>query len=200
MRRLIIVSLITLLAAVQLCAQTPPATTPTTKPTVDVTKLAVDWIDRMNNLSNWYLSFDGKEDAANKVVDNMMEAFAPNVIAQVPPHDPEQIGPVILIGSEQVRKWVDKIAKSQVDIKYKIQRQTERESDGEMMIHSKPLPWGGLSISFQVHAAYSLRTDRKRYLELGAVFVQFGEDGKIQRLRLLLSEKAEVLDSPQDEI
>jgi hypothetical protein len=199
MRRFVIVALITLCAAVQVFAQTPPAAAPA-KPAVDVTKLAIDWIDRMNNLSNWYLSFDGKEDGANKVVDNMMEAFAPNVIAQVPPHDPEQIGPVILVGSDQVRKWVDKIAKSQVDIKYKIQRQTERESDGEMMVHSKPLPWGGVSISFQLHAAYSLRTDRKRYLELGAVFLQFGDDGKIQRLRLLLSEKAEVVDSPQGEI
>jgi hypothetical protein len=199
MRRLIIVALVTLLAGVQLCAQTPPATAPA-KPPVDVTKLAVDWVDRMNNLSNWYLSVDGKEDDANQVVDHMMEVFAPNAIAQVPPYDPDQIGPVVLLGSEQVRKWVEKIAKSRVDIKYKIQRQTEQQSDGEIMVYSKPLPWGGVGISFQAHAAYSLRRDRKRYLELGAVFLQFGDDGKIQRLRLLLSEKSEVVDSAQDEI
>jgi len=198
-RRLIILALITLLAAVKFEAQTPPQTPPG-KPLPDVTQLAVDWTDRMNGLSNWYLSLDGKEDGANQVVDRMMELFAPDVIIQVPPHDPEQIGPVMLVGSGQVRKWVDKIAKTQVDIKYKIQRQTEQASDGEIMVHSKPLPWGGVSISFQVLGAYSLRQDRRRFLELGAVFIQYGEDGKIRRLRLLLSEKDEVLDSPDDEI
>jgi len=199
MRRLIILALITVLAAFELQAQTPPQT-PQGKPAPDVTQLAVNWVDRMNGLSNWYLSMDGKEDGANQGVDHMMELFAPDVIAQVPPHDPEQIGPVMLVGSGQVRKWIDKIAKSQVDIKYKIQRQTEQESDGEIMVHSKPLPWGGVSISFQVLAAYSLRQDRRRFLELGAVFIQYREDGKIQRLRLLLSEKDEVLDSAADEI
>ena len=199
MRRLIILALIALLAGFELGAQTPPQTPPG-KPAPDVTQLAVNWVDRMNGLSNWYLSMDGKEDGANQGVDHMMELFAPDVIAQVPPHDPEQIGPVMLVGSGQVRKWIDKIAKSQVDIKYKIQRQTEQESDGEIMVHSKPLPWGGVSISFQVLAAYSLRQDRRRFLELGAVFIQYREDGKIQRVRLLLSEKDEVLDSAADEI
>lgn len=199
MGRLIILSLITLLAAVELEAQTPPQTAPR-NPAPDVTQLAVEWVDRLNNLSNWYLSMDGKEDGADQVVDHMMELFAPDVIAQVPPHDEEQIGPVWLVGSEQIRKWVDKIAKSHVNIKYKIQRQTEQESDGEIMVHSKPLPWGGVSIAFQVLAAYSLREDRRRFLELGAVFIQYREDGKIQRFRLLLSEKDEVVDSPDDEI
>ena len=166
----------------------------------NVTQLAVDWVDRTEGLSNWYLTMDGKEDGANQVVDKMMELFAPDAIVQVPPHDPEQIGPVVLVGSAQVRKWVDKIAKSQVDIKYKIQRQTEQASDGEIMVHSKPLPWGGVSVAFQVLAAYSLREDRRRFLELGAVFIQYGVDGKIQRLRLLLTEKDEVLDSALDEI
>ena len=199
MHRLIIPALITLLAAFELQAQAPPQAPPG-KPAPDVTQLAVNWADRMNSLSSWYLSMDGKEDGANQVVDRMMELFAPDVIAQVPPHDPEQIGPVMLVGSGQVRKWVDRIAKSQVDIKYKIQRQTERASDGEIMVHSKPLPWGGVSISFQVLAAYTLRQDRRTFLELGAVFIQYGEDGKIQRLRILLSEKDEVLDSPAGQI
>jgi len=199
MRRFIIFAFITFLVSFELQAQTPPRTTPG-KPVPDVTQLAVDWVDRLNGLSNWYISMDGKEDGANQVVGHMMELFAPDVIAQVPPHDEEQIGPVMLVGSGQVRKWIDKVAKSQVNIKYKIQRQTEQESDGEMMVHSKPLPWGGVSIAFQVLAAYSLREDRRRFLELGAVFIQYREDGKIQRFRLLLSEKDEVVDSAEDEI
>jgi hypothetical protein len=199
MGRLIVPALTMLLSAVQLQAQTPPGATPA-KPAPDVTQLAVDWVDRMNNLSNWYLTMDGKEDEADKVVDHMMEAFAPDAIVQVPPYDEEQIGPVVLVGSDQVRKWVDEIARSHVNINYKIQRQTQNAADGEIMVHSKPLPWGGVSIAFQVHAAYSLREDRRRFLELGALFVQYGDDGKIHRLRLFLEEKDEVVDSPENEI
>ena len=199
MCRLIVPALTLFISAVQLQAQTPPAATPA-KPAPDVKQLAVDWVDRMNNLSNWYLTMDGKEDEAVKVVDHMMEAFAPDAIVQVPPHDEEQIGPVVLVGSDQVRKWVDKIARSQVQINYKIQLQTQNAADGEMMVHSKPLPWGGVSIAFQVHAAYSLREDRRRFLELGALFIQYGDDGKIHRLRLFLEEKDEVVDSPENEI
>src|SRR6185295_9465672 len=115
--RLIVSALTVLLSAVQLQAQTPPAATPA-KPAPDVTQLAVDWVDRMNNLSNWFLTMDGKEDEADKVVDHMMEAFAPDAIVQVPPHDEEQLGPVVLVGSDQVRKWVDKIGRLQVHINY----------------------------------------------------------------------------------
>ena len=57
-----------------------------------------------------------------------------------------------------------------------------------------------LSIAFQVMASYTQREDRKRFFETGAAFIQYGEDGKIRRLRLILSEKDEVLDSPEDEI
>jgi hypothetical protein len=199
MGRLFIAVLTMLLSAVQLQAQTPPAATPA-KPAPDATQLAVDWVDRMNNLSNWYLTMDGKEDEADKVVDHMMEAFAPDAIVQVPPHDEEQLGPVVLVGSDQVRKWVDKVARSQVHINYKIQRQTQDKADGEIMVHSKPLPWGGVSIAFQTHAAYSLREDRRRFLELGALFIEYGDDGKIHRLRLFLEEKDEVVDSPENEI
>jgi hypothetical protein len=199
MGRLIVPALTMFLSAVQLQAQTPPVAAPA-KPAPDVTQLAVDWVDRMNNLSNWYLTMDGKEDEAGKVVDHMMEAFAPDAIVQVPPHDEEQIGPVVLVGSDQVRKWVDEIARSHVNINYKIQRQTQNATDGEIMVNSKPLPWGGVSIAFQVHAAYSLREDRRRFLELGALFIQYGDDGKIHRLRLFLEEKDEVVDSPENEI
>jgi hypothetical protein len=162
--------------------------------------LAESWVDRMNDLSNWHLSMNGTEENADVVVNRMMELFASDVIAQVPPHDEEQIGPVMLLGSGQLRKWVDKIAKTQVNIRYKIQRQTQRVADGEIMVYSKPLPWGGIGVAFQVHAAYSMREDRRRFLELGAVFLQFRDDGKIERLRLILSEKDEVEDSPDDEL
>jgi hypothetical protein len=193
MGRLIISTLITLLAAFEFQAQTQPQTTPG-KPVLEPNRLAQEWIDRLNTLDDWHLSFEGKEEGVDEVVNRMMELFAPDVLAEVPPHDEQQIGPVMLVGSGQVRKWVDKLARSNVKLNYIIKRQTEKEFEGELMVYSKPLPWGGLGISFQVIAAYSLRTDRRRFMEPGAVFLQFREDGKIQRLRLLLAEKDEVVD------
>ena len=199
MGRLIILNLITLLAASGVQAQTPPQTPPG-DPAPDVNQLAVDWVDRLNSLDEWTISLDGRETGVDQVVDSMMELFAPDVLAQVPPHDEKQIGQVVLVGSGQVRQWVDKIARSQVHIDYKLQLQTQKEFEGEPMVHSKLLPWGGLSISFRVHAYYALRQDRRSFLELGAVFLQYNEDGKIQRFRLLLSEKDEVVDSPDNQI
>src|SRR5262250_1602861 len=69
-------------------------------------KQAEDFIKRLNALSDWYLSLDGKEEGVDKLVDNMMELFAPDALAEVPPHDKDQIGPVMLRGKENVRKWV----------------------------------------------------------------------------------------------
>src|SRR5215831_603457 len=133
MARLVRISIfvIVLFAAFQLQsqAQTPPpaAAQKTDKPKLDADKLAIDWVDRMNALSTWYLKVDG----AQKVVDNMMQLFTPDVIAEVPPHDERQQGPVQLIGAAQVRRWVEKIAKTEVDIKYVIKRQTMKEFEGE---------------------------------------------------------------------
>ncbi|HYR84928.1 MAG TPA: hypothetical protein VE422_12680 [Terriglobia bacterium] len=183
MRRLIISTLITLLAAFELHAQA-----------LNPNQLAMNWVDRLNALDDWHISDDGKEEGVDAVVDRMMELFTPDVLAEVPPHDEEQLGPVMLVGSGQVRKWVDKLARTHVKLNYVIKRQTEKEVEGELMVYSKPLPWGGLGISFQIIAGYSLRKDRRRFMELGAVFIQFREDGKIQRFRLLLAEKDQVVD------
>jgi hypothetical protein len=99
----------------------------------------------------------------------------------------------MLVGKAQVRKWMDKIARSLVSLNYIVKRQTEKEFEGEYMVYSKPLPWGGVGISFQIIAAYSLREDRRRFMEPGAVFIQYGEDGKIRRLRLLQTEKDQII-------
>jgi hypothetical protein len=196
MRQFIISTLIAILftsASQAQTPQTPPQQTPA-KPAPDPKQLATEWIDRLNALDDWHLSVDGKEEGVDQVVDRMMELFTPDALAEVPPHDEEQLGPVMLVGSAQVRKWVEKIARSQVKINYIVKRQTEKEVEGEMMVYSKPLPWGGLGISFQIIAASSQRKDRRRFMEPGAVFLQYREDGKISRLRLLQTEKDEVID------
>src|SRR5436309_6861684 len=102
MRQLIISTLILLLAAIQLQAQAA-ADSPEQK-------LAEEWIKRLNALDDWYLSAEGKEEGVEQLVNSMMELYAPDVIAEVPPHDEDQIGPVMHSGNGNVRKWVARIA------------------------------------------------------------------------------------------
>jgi hypothetical protein len=155
-------------------------------------RLADDWMARFNALDQWSLSREGKEVGFDQVVDHMMELYASDVIANVPPHDPDQIGPVMLRGSAQVRKWVEKIARTQVRTDYIIPRQTEKQFQGIELVYSTPLPWGGLGVSFPIIAAYSLRADRRRFVGQGTVILQVGEDKKIHRFRLYLTEIDEV--------
>ena len=156
-------------------------------------RLADDWMNRLNGLDKWYLSVDRKEQGLDEVVNKMMELFAPDVIANVPPHDEDQIGQVMLRGSSQLRKWVEKVARTQVRLSYLRVRRTEEEFQGAYLVYATPLPWGGLGISFQIIAAYSLREDRRRIMAPGAVFLEYGKDGKIHRIRLYLTEITEVM-------
>src|SRR5882672_10307779 len=117
MRRAIFSILILLAATIQLHAQAA-ADAPEQKQ-------AEDFIKRLNALSDWYLSLDGKEDGVDKLVDNMMDLYAPDVLAEVPPHDKDQIGPVLLRGKDNVRKWASIIARTQVRLLYYMRRQTD---------------------------------------------------------------------------
>ena len=195
MRRVILIVisiLIPLWAAFAFQAQTPPQATPA-RPVLDPAKLAEDWMSRLNALDDWYLSVEGKREGLDEVVNRMMQLYAADVIAEVPPHDENQIGPVMLRGSTNLKKWVEKIARSQVRLLYIQKRQTKKQVEGERLVYATPLPWGGLGMSFEIIAAYSKREDRRKYTAPGAVFLQFGADGKIERLRLYLTETAEVV-------
>ena len=195
MRRLILVlvsMLITLGAVFQFHAQAPPPQPPPAKPAPDPLKLAEDWMNRLNALDDWYLSVEGKEVGRDELVDKMMELYAPDVIAEVPPHDEDQIGPVLLRGSDNVKKWVDKISRTQVKLLYIQRRQTKKQFEGTKLVYVAPLPWGGVGISFEIIGAWSRRQDRRKFTAPGSVFLQYGADGKIERLRLYLAETAEV--------
>jgi hypothetical protein len=175
--------------------QTPPAQAPPAAakpPAPDPLQLAEDWLARLNNLSNWTLTFEGKEVGREDLVNKMMELYAPDVVAEVPPHDDEQIGPVILRGRANVQKWVDKISRTQVRLLYIQRRQTKRQFEGTKLIYSTPLPWGGVGISFEIIAAWSRREDRRKFTGPGSVFLQYNADGKIDRLRLYVAEISEV--------
>src|SRR5262245_46127296 len=125
-------------------AQTPPAApappAAATPPAPNPLQLAEDWMARLNNLSNWTLTFEGKEVGREDLVNKMMELYAPDVVAEVPPHDDEQIGPVILRGKANVQKWVDKISRTQVRLLYIQRRQTKKRFEGTKLIYSTPLP------------------------------------------------------------
>jgi hypothetical protein len=194
--KMIVLSILTAaLAAFVLQAQAPPQTPPPAapaKPALDPAKLAEDWLTRLNALDDWRLSVEGKEVGLDVVVNNMMELYAPDVIAEVPPHDEDQIGPVMLRGTANVRKWVEKIARTQVNLLYIQKRQTVGSFEGQKLVYSTPLPWGGLGLSYQIIAAYSLRENRRKFTGPGMVVLQVGVDGKIKRLRLFISEIAEV--------
>ena len=186
MRRLMILTLTALMAPCVLQAQR-------TEVEADEAELLAEaWIDSLNALDEWYLSMDGQAQGFDEVVARVMEPYAPDVIANLPPHDEDQIGPVMLRGSGQLRKWVEKIARTHVRLDYIRNRRTGGEYQGAYLVYSTPLPWGGLGISFQITAAYSLREDRRRFMAPGSVFLEFGEDRKIQRLRLYLTEITEV--------
>ena len=175
--------------------QTPPAQAQPAAakpPAPDPLQLAEDWLARLNNLSNWTLTFEGKEVGREDLVNKMMELYAPDVVAEVPPHDDEQIGPVILRGRANVQKWVDKISRTQVRLLYIQRRQTKKQFEGTKVIYATPLPWGGMGISFEIIAAWSRREDRRKFTGPGSVFLQFNADGKIDRLRLYVAEISEV--------
>src|SRR5207247_11367682 len=92
----------------------------------DTLQLAEDWMVRWNNLTNYSLSFEGKEVGREELVNKMMELYAPDVVAEVPPHDDDQIGPVILRGSALVQKWVDRMSRTQVRLLYIHRSKTNR--------------------------------------------------------------------------
>jgi len=187
MRRLIFSSLIILGITIQLHAQAALE--------APEQKQAEDFIKKLNALSDWYLSLDGKEEGVDKLVDNMMELYAPDVLAEVPPHDKDQIGPVMLRGKDNVRKWVDRIARTQVRLLYYMRRQTDGPTgdfEGWRLVYTAKLPWGGTGITFPVMGVWSERESRKRFTAPGFINIQYGTDGKIKRLRILLGEIEEI--------
>jgi hypothetical protein len=197
MSRIIIATVITFLMifavqGVNLAQNLPQANE---RAAMDPDRLADEWMKRMNALDDWSLTPEGKPEGFDEVVNGMMDLFTPDVLAEVPPHDEEQSGSVMLRGTPLLKQWVEKIAKSQVRLNYIRIAQTNGEFNGVRPVFSTPLPWGGLGISFQIIGAWSEREDRlnKRFMAPGSVFLQFNDAGKIYRMRLYLTEITRVV-------
>lgn len=176
MRKLTCFVLLILTAATASLAQNTPA--------LDTRKLVDEWFRRLNALDDWFISMDGKEQT-DEVVNSIMELYAPDALQFVGPAE-DQIGPVMLVGREPIRKWFENFARTYVQVAYRIDVQTGGKEQTASLIYTSPLPWGGTGASSQITGVYSLRQNRRRFMSPGGLFIQFRQDGKIQRLRLLM--------------
>ena len=168
-------------------AQTPPQKSPAVKPE----ELALEWFIRLNELDNWFISYDGKEEN-QAVVDRFLELYADDASHQVGP-SATQIGPVIFFGKDAIRKWADDFSRRYVALNYRIEYKTRKEKPLQPF-YLIQFPWGGTGASTQFEAIFTNREDRRQFVVPGAVFFMFDESGKIDsvRLYLLQNEAAEI--------
>ena len=168
-------------------AQTPPQQSPAVKPE----ELALEWFIRLNELDNWFISYDGKEEN-QAVVDRFLELYADDASHQVGP-SATQIGPVIFFGKDAIRKWADDFSRRYVALNYRIEYKTRKEKPLQPF-YLIQFPWGGTGASTQFEAIFTNREDRRQFVVPGAVFFMFDESGKIDsvRLYLLQNEAAEI--------
>jgi hypothetical protein len=152
---------------------------------------ANEWFIRLNELDDWYISFDGKEDNA-RVVDRFLELYAPDAFHQVGPNE-NQSGAVVFHGRDAIRRWADDFSKSFTALNYRIEYKTRKEKPLQP-IYTTQFPWGGTGAAAQFEAIYTNRQDRRQFVVPASVFFIFDEAGKIDSLRLymLRDEAAEI--------
>jgi hypothetical protein len=176
------------LGAVHSSAQTPaPQGTPTVKPE----EMALEWFIRLNELDDWFISYDGKEENET-VVDRFLELYADGASHQVGP-SAAQIGPVIFYGKDAIRRWADDFSKRYVALNYRIEYKTRKEKPIQPF-YVIQFPWGGTGASTQFEAIFTNRDDRRQFVVPGAIFFMFDETGRIESVRiyLLRDETAEI--------
>lgn len=154
-------------------------------------ELAAEWFVRLNELDDWFISYDGKEENA-VVVDRFLDLYADEAFHQVGP-SANQIGTVLFTGKTAIRKWVDDFSKRYTALNYRIEYKTRKEKPLQPF-YAIQFPWGGTGASTQFEAIFTNRDDRKQFVVPAAVFFMFNEAGKIEsvRLYLLRDETAEI--------
>ena len=154
-------------------------------------EIANEWFIRLNELDDWYISFDGKEENA-RVVDRFLELYAADAFHQVGPAE-NQSGAVVFHGRDAIRKWADDFSKKFTALNYRIEYKTRKEKPLQP-IYAIQFPWGGTGAAAQFEAIYTNRDDRRQFVVPAAVFFIFDEAGKIENLRLYLlrDEAAEI--------
>jgi hypothetical protein len=153
-------------------------------------ELVEEWFGRLNDLDDWFISMDGKEEN-QALVDKFLELFSPDVYMQVGPST-RQIGPVIYHGLEGIRKWANEFSRSYLDLNYRTHFKTRHESTVKPIHVFQIAATGETSVAVEFTGVYTVRRDRKRVWIPGAAFFIFDKDGKVQDLRLyLLRDEAE---------
>jgi hypothetical protein len=158
------------------------AQTPAPKPGAD--ELADQWFVRLNDLDDWYISVDGREENTT-VVDRFVELYAADAYHQVGPNE-NQIGQVVYHGKERIRKWADDFSKSYVQVAYRTIYVTQKEKT-ITPFYVIQTPWGGNGAAVEFVAAYRNRQDRKTFTQPGAAFFMFDEAGKIKNVRIYMA-------------
>lgn len=143
---------------------------------INTQKLVAEWFTRLNALDDWFISMDGKE-RTEEVVDSLIELYAPDAVQFVGPTE-DQIGPVMLVGRERIRKWFDDFARTYVLLAYRTDVQTAGKEQTTSLIYTTPMPWGGLAASCQITAVYSLRQDRRKFMAPGLSSFSFAKTGR----------------------
>lgn len=168
--------------SISAASQTPPPAVP--KPAVlKPEQLADEWFTRLNELDDWYISLDGKEENAS-VVDHFVEMFGANAYLQVGPSE-NQLGSVVYHGPEAIRKWADEFSKKYVAVNYRVEYKTRKEQTLQPF-YTIAMPWGGTGASTEFAAVYTNREDRKQFVIPGSIFFLFDSAGKIDSVRLYL--------------
>src|SRR5687768_14290354 len=148
-------------------------------PTVSAPELLADrWFTRLNDLSKWYISFDGKEEN-EAVVDRFMELYGPNAYHQVGPSE-DQIGQVVFHGEAAIRKWANEFSKKYVGLAYRVEYKTRQDKPTQPFYVSK-MPWGGTGVSTEFLGIIMNRDYRKQFFVSGGVFFLFCGGWKNER-------------------
>jgi hypothetical protein len=157
---------------------------PAQKPVVaKAEQLADEWFTRLNELDDWYISVDGKEENTS-VVDRFVELYSVDAYHQVGPSE-SQIGSVVYHGPEGIRKWADEFSKKYVAVNYRVEYKTRKEQTLQPF-YTITLPWGGTGASTEFAAVYTNRQDRRQFVVPGSIFFLFDAAGKIESVRLYL--------------
>ncbi len=146
--------------------------------------LVIEWLKRLNALA------DTSGDPTS-AVDRFAELYDPAVLQFTGPNE-NQLGPVTYSGIEGIRKWADNFARTYSKSEIRVQVHTEKVKTAGLLHVTEP-PWGGLSVSVELTAFYTMRESHKAFMAPGAVFLEFSEAGKIRRTRIYL-EKDETLE------
>jgi hypothetical protein len=145
--------------------------------------LVEEWFGRLNNLDDWFILPDGKEEN-EKVVDRLLEMFSEDAYLQVGPSE-NQLGSVTYHGREAIRKWVDNFSRTFLDLNYRTHFKTKNEQSVKP-VHVFDAPWGEKMVAVEITGVYASRRDRTRFWVPGAAFFTFDKQGKVQELRLYM--------------